>query len=328
MNGAAGTGMTWWWDSYIHPLDLYHHFAGVAAFFRDEDLAAMKGQPTRADFAEPAEARVYGLQADDQALLWVSSRDYNPQYIQREYNRALRDAMRAAARGSAVYSFEDGLDGWALVADWTGGIGVAASNESTDGAGSLELSAAYTGGSWQEAGAFVQADMDWSQYETVTLDIYVPEEANDFLAQVYTKTGDAWTWTNSPDIHLNPGDWNPVSVPLSALGDVSAIREFGVKIGSSTAVYHGEFRIDNVRLSGGAPVEAADIIIEFPDVEGAVLNVPNLPSGTYNVQFWNTLSGEIVSEAIATTADSVDGTLILPLPTFNTDLAIKIKPAT
>ncbi len=29
-SGALGTGMTWWWDSYIAPKNLYSHFAGVA----------------------------------------------------------------------------------------------------------------------------------------------------------------------------------------------------------------------------------------------------------------------------------------------------------
>ncbi|KAA3630882.1 MAG: hypothetical protein DWQ02_17235, partial [Bacteroidetes bacterium] len=28
--GGFGTAMTWWWDNYIHPQNLYHHFSGVA----------------------------------------------------------------------------------------------------------------------------------------------------------------------------------------------------------------------------------------------------------------------------------------------------------
>lgn len=31
-SGSFGTGMTWWWDNYIHPQNLYHHFKGPAAF--------------------------------------------------------------------------------------------------------------------------------------------------------------------------------------------------------------------------------------------------------------------------------------------------------
>jgi len=29
--GGMGSGNTWWWDNYIHPADLYYHFAPVAA---------------------------------------------------------------------------------------------------------------------------------------------------------------------------------------------------------------------------------------------------------------------------------------------------------
>lgn len=32
MGGGMGTGMTWWWNSYIHPNDLYFHFQGVQQF--------------------------------------------------------------------------------------------------------------------------------------------------------------------------------------------------------------------------------------------------------------------------------------------------------
>lgn len=28
--GGLGTAMTWWWDNYIHPKDLYYHFSGVS----------------------------------------------------------------------------------------------------------------------------------------------------------------------------------------------------------------------------------------------------------------------------------------------------------
>ena len=44
MSGGMGTGMTWWWDSYVHPMELYYHFDGVSQFsnkvlFKDQKLA-------------------------------------------------------------------------------------------------------------------------------------------------------------------------------------------------------------------------------------------------------------------------------------------------
>ncbi len=52
--GGLGAGMSWWWDSYIGPQDLYHHFGPVAAVaqqvpFRNSNLSpapsAVSGAP-------------------------------------------------------------------------------------------------------------------------------------------------------------------------------------------------------------------------------------------------------------------------------------------
>lgn len=32
MGGGAGTGMTWWWDSYVDPLNLYYYFKPVSSY--------------------------------------------------------------------------------------------------------------------------------------------------------------------------------------------------------------------------------------------------------------------------------------------------------
>lgn len=92
MTGAAGTGMSWWWDTYIHPNNLWDQlYMGISAFFKDEDLAAYQWSKPNADFAERTKARVLGLQATDTALLWVVNRDYSAQYLEKAYLKNLRD---------------------------------------------------------------------------------------------------------------------------------------------------------------------------------------------------------------------------------------------
>ncbi len=39
LQGAAGTPMTWWWDSYIHRYNLYHLYKGVGEFANRMDLS-------------------------------------------------------------------------------------------------------------------------------------------------------------------------------------------------------------------------------------------------------------------------------------------------
>ncbi len=93
MLGAAGTGMTWWWDTLIHPNDLYYHFASIAAFFEGEDLGARAWQATSGSLSEDADADLYGLQADDYALLWILADDYEERYFMRQYQRNLRNRV-------------------------------------------------------------------------------------------------------------------------------------------------------------------------------------------------------------------------------------------
>lgn len=72
LSGAAGTGLYWWWHNYIEPLDLYHHYKGLAAFLAGEDLAARKW--SRAGLSRPnlpVTLRLYGLAAPDRALVWI-----------------------------------------------------------------------------------------------------------------------------------------------------------------------------------------------------------------------------------------------------------------
>ena len=46
--GGLGTGMSWWWDSYIEPQNLYPHFAGVAAVAQKIGLREKDFRPTEA----------------------------------------------------------------------------------------------------------------------------------------------------------------------------------------------------------------------------------------------------------------------------------------
>ncbi len=72
LSGAAGTGMSWWWDNVVDPEDLYFHFGPVATFvsgiaFDEQGFRALRppaGSPDR-----PLEA--YALVGPRMALLFV-----------------------------------------------------------------------------------------------------------------------------------------------------------------------------------------------------------------------------------------------------------------
>ena len=50
-SGAAGTAMSWWWDNYVEPKNLYHNFAPLAAVARQVPFAEGQLQPVTAGVA-------------------------------------------------------------------------------------------------------------------------------------------------------------------------------------------------------------------------------------------------------------------------------------
>ncbi len=76
MSGAAGGAMTWWWDSYVAPRDLWHVYRGISSFAEDEPLHLSKG-PGRKFAVEHPEARLEAMALDlsDRTLLWIRRKD-------------------------------------------------------------------------------------------------------------------------------------------------------------------------------------------------------------------------------------------------------------
>lgn len=68
-SGAAGTGMTWWWES-IHANNLYRHWSALSAYLEGSGIARGDLQP--AQFGEVGGAvRAYGMASKKHALVWL-----------------------------------------------------------------------------------------------------------------------------------------------------------------------------------------------------------------------------------------------------------------
>ncbi|HEX2620213.1 MAG TPA: discoidin domain-containing protein, partial [Phototrophicaceae bacterium] len=172
-------------------------------------------------------------------------------------------------------SFEADVENWKLADYWAGGKGLSVSADgASDGAQSLAIDAVYTGGSWQEAGASVQPEggADWSGYQQLAMDVYLPEGATDFIGQIFVKTGADWTWANTPDTPLVAGQWTTITADLSTLGDMTALNEYGVKVGTSVTAYEGAVLIDNIRLVTVTEAQEAESPATATTTEATVLN--------------------------------------------------------
>lgn len=75
MAGTFGTGMSWWWDNVVDPLDQYFHFGPVAAFVRGVDFPGQGFTVTAADTTAPdgRALRVFALRGRSVNLAWVKN---------------------------------------------------------------------------------------------------------------------------------------------------------------------------------------------------------------------------------------------------------------
>ena len=55
MAGSPATAMSWWWDNYVHPYNLYHHFRAIASFLRGIDPAATGFRRLEAEMVVPSD---------------------------------------------------------------------------------------------------------------------------------------------------------------------------------------------------------------------------------------------------------------------------------
>jgi hypothetical protein len=66
--GAAGTGMTWWWEN-IHTAQLYPHWSALSGFLKGTGIGRAEMHPARVESAGGVE--VFGVSARNEALIWV-----------------------------------------------------------------------------------------------------------------------------------------------------------------------------------------------------------------------------------------------------------------
>ncbi len=99
LSGAAGTGMYWWWHNYIEPYDLYRHYTALARFLRGVDFPSREWKlPVLSRPNVPVSLNVYGLLAEDHALLWI----HDPLAFRIVNGKAVKGPPQAGASANVV----------------------------------------------------------------------------------------------------------------------------------------------------------------------------------------------------------------------------------
>lgn len=79
-----------------------------------------------------------------------------------------------------------------------------------------------------------QQTFDLSAFDRLSVMVYVPDGGPDNLeAVVFTKSGQAWSWSQGPWTTLCPGQWNRLSIETSWISAPGSVGAMGVKIGGN-----------------------------------------------------------------------------------------------
>jgi len=184
----------------------------------------------------------------------------------------------AAKTNGMLYDFEESAEGW-KVPDWafyqTDHVAreVKVSGEKVlKGKGSLEIVCDFPGDRWSAALVEVEKDMDLSEYEIISADIYIPRDAPKgfFRARFIMTVGIGWHFIEQREpVSLVPGKWVTVKAPLekSELGvsawkgrgekrlfrHINAVKKIAIRVEYDAAPphvigprYHGPVYIDSV----------------------------------------------------------------------------------
>ncbi len=78
MGGGAGGAMNWWWDSYVHPYNLYYQFKGAGAYAKLLDLNGMYEQlRTLSGLKKDNKVGVIGYKFDNRIYGYVYDKDWS-----------------------------------------------------------------------------------------------------------------------------------------------------------------------------------------------------------------------------------------------------------
>jgi hypothetical protein len=158
-----------------------------------------------------------------------------------------------------LYDFEEGAQGWMKIEECAATSSVVVENAyPTSGASALKIIAEFPG----QAGAYARLHESWIAYQTLMLDVTIPDTGiKNVKFFVYLKTKE-WLWYQSKDFPANPGkttialnlsgtslDWKPGGhkKPWNQY-TAEEVNEIGI-IFVSQDTREEVFYVDNIRLS-------------------------------------------------------------------------------
>ncbi len=295
LSGAASSGMLWWWDTYIHPNNLYYHFEALSKFLKGVKPDGAELRNLQVQFVQPAQ-----IGAEDLCNLTVYP---SLGWSRLEANVFEVDLYGNVGNASQLSGYIHGAyhpelrNNPAFVVNFTfGGEFVVHVN------------------SVANSGAALNIYVDGSLAKTVNL--VDKDGANDGFVDEYNIDVSVSVPAGRHEIKLDNGgnDWYTIDFVTftNAVMKSSKARVIGLCNNDFAMVW-----VQNKEHTWWSVVNNKTI----ETLESVDFEIVGFQNGTYNVEWWNTYTGEVVkTESI----QAVGGRIALYVENLDKDVAIKI----
>jgi len=299
LSQSAGTAMTWWWDSYVDPMDLWPRFAPFAKFAAKVDWSKRDFRKAEAsfNFAKPQPPHRFDIPLQGTKGVWEDNVSNTPQTVTVKSDGAVsgNENLSGNLHGNGNHPTWQNPVTFVVDSDARWLFSVVVSGVNDYGGAMLKIS--IDGERVLDREFF---DDDSSRGGTMNKfdgEYIVPVPQGAHRIEVLN---DGRDWINCRYRFIGYG--RKSDPELRAFG-VHDSREAVLWIQNDTTSYRA--RNDGVR-----PEPAKD----------ALLTLRGMPDGNYSAEFWNTLTGAVEESAVR----SKDGKLTLPLPTIESNLGVRL----
>jgi hypothetical protein len=302
LSGSAGTAMTWWWDNYVEPRNLYYHFARIAAFVADVDWVRENYQPGRVvsvEFAAGVTPKYSPLTLSPVGESWEDGSVYNQPHTYRIGNDGRVSGIETM--GMVQHGVED-HPSWHNPATFLVNYPIA---------GRFEV---VVGGVSGYGGAGLRITRDGTEALRVSFPDTQPRDHEDLHQYDRAYGIDVPAGAHTVGVE-NPGvDWCYVSYRLTDYLTAPNLRVMALANETSALLW-----LQNrestwwTRRNGGTP----------PPLPACVVMLEGFSPGEYDLERWDTQAGTPVGTTRLTCAE---GRVALTSPSnLVTDVAYKLR---
>jgi hypothetical protein len=297
--GDAGTAMTWWWDSYIEPRNLYHHFAALARFVKGVDWIKGGFVPAKVEsVARPpgTPAQLTDLTVRPTIASWEEHPANQPRDYQVGRDGVIRDCDKLSAVLHGIVNHPRQHNPPTFVVDYPA-------------AGAFEVVIDGVSG-W--GGANLSIRLDGEQ----KLSADFPDNAPDDHETMHHYDG-AYRIAVSPGPHRitveNSGaDWSFVSYRFVGYVTAPDLRVVGLANRHCALLWS-----QNKANTWWNAIRG----IKVKPLPPACVTVAGLADGDYRVEWWDTYAGAVTSTA---KAQARGGRITVTTPEVPRDIACKV----